>query len=354
MGIAGRQARWLINYNNCWTAESAMRLLNKFLVLIVVAIFAVVGWVIYFAKQPVKLPSTPYDLVLKHGSSLRGIAQQMVREGILPEPWTFILLVRAQGLAGDIKAGNYELRPGMSNYDLFLMITDGITTQRSITFIEGWSFRQMREALNRHEDVRHLTMPMTDQAILRQIGATETVAEGLFFPDSYYFDSGMSDLEILKRAYETMQRKLARAWETRDAGLPYRTPYEALIMASIVEKETGLASERPMIASVFLNRMRLGMRLQTDPTVIYGLGENFDGNLRKRDLLQDNEYNTYTRAGLPPTPIAMPGIAAIEAALHPARSKALYFVGKGDGSHVFSSNLNDHNRAVRRYQLGRN
>lgn len=331
-----------------------MRFLNKLLVLVLIAIVALAGWVIYFAKQPITLPAASQDLVLKHGSSLRGIAQQMVREGVLAEPWTFMLLVRAQGLAGEIKAGNYELHEGMTNYDLFLMITDGITSQRSITFIEGWTFRQMREALNRHEDIRHLSIPMTDEEILRQIGATERVAEGLFFPDSYFFDSGMSDLDILKRAYETMQRKLAKSWETRAPGLPYRTPYDALIMASIVEKETGRASERPMIASVFLNRLKLGMRLQTDPTVIYGMGENFDGNLRKRDLLSDGEYNTYTRAGLPPTPIAMPGIAAIEAALHPAQSKALYFVGKGDGSHAFSATLNEHNRAVHRYQLGRN
>ena len=331
-----------------------MRLLNKLLVLFLLAIFALAGWMIYFSRQQISLPAASYDLGLKHGSSLRGIAQQMVREGVLAEPWTFMLLVRAQGLAQDIKAGNYALQQGMTHYDLFLMITDGITTQRSITFIEGWTFRQMREALNRSEDVRHLSMAMTDEEILRQIGATETVAEGLFFPDSYYFDSGMSDLDILKRAYETMQRKLAKAWEGRMAGLPYRSPYEALIMASIVEKETGKASERPMIASVFLNRLRINMRLQTDPTVIYGLGQNFDGNLRKRDLLEDNAYNTYTRGGLPPTPIAMPGIAAIEAALHPASSKALYFVGKGDGSHAFSSSLSEHNRAVSRYQLGRN
>jgi UPF0755 protein len=331
-----------------------MRFLNKLLVLILLAIFASVGWVIYFAKQPIVLPASTHDLVLKHGSSLRGIAQQMVREGVLNEPWTFMFLIRAQGLAGEIKAGNYELRDGMTHYDLFMMITDGITSQRSITFIEGWTFRQVREALNRHEDIRHLSIPMTDEEILRQIGATETVAEGLFFPDSYFFDSGMSDLDILKRAYETMHRKLNAAWEKRAAGLPYRTPYEALIMASIVEKETGRAGERPMIASVFLNRLKLGMRLQTDPTVIYGMGENFDGNLRKRDLQLDGQYNTYTRAGLPPTPIAMPGMAAIEAALHPARSNALYFVGKGDGSHAFSSTLNEHNRAVYRYQLRRN
>jgi UPF0755 protein len=246
------------------------------------------------------------------------------------------------------------LRDGMTHYELFQMITDGITTQRGITFIEGWTFQQMRDALNRNDDVRHLSMPMTDEEILRRIGASETVAEGLFFPDSYFFDSGMSDLDILKRAYDTMKIKLAKAWETRDAGLPYRTPYEALTMASIVEKETGKAEERPMIASVFLNRLRIGMRLQTDPTVIYGLGASFDGNLRKRDLLQDTPYNTYTRSGLPPTPIAMPGMAAIEAALHPAASRAFYFVGKGDGSHVFSATLTEHNRAVARYQLGKN
>lgn len=330
-----------------------MRLLNKLLLLVLAAIIALAGWMLHFVQQPIHLPETPYDLVLRHGSSLRGIAQQMVREGILDEPWSFMLLVRGQGLAGDIKAGNYELHEGMTHYDLFLMITDGITSQRSIRFIEGWTFRQMREALNRHEEVRHLTIPMTDEEILARIGATEKVAEGLFFPDSYYFDTGMSDLEILKRAYETMQRKLALAWQERDPGLPYQTPYQALIMASIVEKETGLGSERPMIARVFLNRLKIGMRLQTDPTVIYGLGENFDGNLRKRDLLADNNYNTYTRYGLPPTPIAMPGLAAIEAALHPARSDALYFVGKGDGSHAFSATLGEHNRAVARYQLRR-
>ncbi|MDR2220479.1 MAG: endolytic transglycosylase MltG [Methylobacillus sp.] len=333
--------------------KTVFRLLKIVFALLLLLAVTAAGWGFYFAQQPVKLSSARYELVLKQGSSLSGIARQMTNEGVLSEPWTFIALVRAQGRAGDIKAGNYELREGMTHYDLFLLITDGITTQRSITFIEGWTFRQVREALNRSTDVQHASMAMTDQEILRQIGSTETVAEGLFFPDSYHFDSGMSDLDILKRAHETMQRKLAKAWENRDAGLPYRSSYEALIMASIVEKETGLASERPLIASVFLNRIKLGMRLQTDPTVIYGLGEHFDGNLRKRDLTQDTPYNTYTRDGLPPTPIAMPGMAAIDAALRPAQSKMLYFVGKGDGSHAFSANLDDHNRAVRRYQLGK-
>jgi UPF0755 protein len=197
-----------------------------------------------------------------------------------------------------------------------------------------------------------MTMSETDAQILKEIGANETQAEGLFFPDTYYFAPNTSDREILKRAYLTMQGKINKAWTEKSEGLPYQTPYQALIMASIVEKETGKASERPQIAGVFINRLKVGMRLQTDPTVIYGLGERFDGNLRKKDLLTDTAYNTYTRDGLPPTPIAMPGLGAIHAALHPAPTKALYFVGKGDGSHAFSASLSEHNNAVVRYQLG--
>lgn len=328
-----------------------MRLLTKLLFLIALAGIALAGWMVYYVQQPLDLPETPQDLVLDYGTSLRGVAQQLVNERILSEPWSFILLVRAQGMAGEVKAGNYQVRQGMTPYDLFLMLTSGSTRQSSITFIEGHTFRQMREALNRHESVRHLSIPMTDQEILARVGASETVAEGLFFPDSYYFDHGMSDIDILKRSYQTMQHKLERAWAGRAADLPYRTPYEALIMASIIEKETGRADERTMIARVFLNRLKLGMRLQTDPTVIYGMGEDFDGNLRKKDLLTDTPHNTYTRSGLPPTPIAMPGLAAIEAALHPAMGRELYFVAKGDGSHAFSTSLNEHNRAVVRYQI---
>jgi UPF0755 protein len=330
-----------------------MRLLRKLLLIGLAALLLLIGWIYYFASQPLQLPQTPYDLVLKHGSSLRGIAQQLANEKVLKEPWSFVILVRGMGKASEIKAGNYQLEQGVTGFGLFQMITDGSTVQNSITFIEGWSFRQMREALNTHESVRHMTMPLTDTQIMEQIGATETLPEGLFFPDSYYFSIGMSDLDILKRAYQTMQHKLDTAWQGKDAGLPYATPYQALIMASIIEKETGRGDERPLIARVFLNRLKLGMRLQTDPTVIYGMGEAFDGNLRKRDLLDDTPYNTYTRDGLPPTPIAMPGLAAIEAALHPVRSNALYFVGRGDGSHAFSHTLSEHNSAVTRYQLKR-
>lgn len=326
-----------------------LRKLSLGLLLLLVALGA---WLYHFSKQPLALQETPTVLIIKHGSSLRGIAQQLVDEKMLAEPWSFALLVRVLGKAGEIKAGNYQLESGLTAYGLYQMITAGATMQANITFIEGWTFRQMREALNANEQVRHLSMGLSDQEILQQLGASETKPEGLFFPDSYFFTVDMSDLELLKRAYQTMQRKLATAWQARDPGLPYDSPYQALIMASIIEKETGRGDERPLIARVFLNRLQLGMRLQTDPSVIYGLGEAFDGNLRKRDLLADTPYNTYTRVGLPPTPIAMPGLASLQAALHPAAGNALYFVGKGDGSHVFSPTLEAHNRAVARYQLG--
>ena len=240
----------------------------------------------------------------------------------------------------------------MTAYQLFEMMGNGEVSQAGVTFIEGWTFKQMREELNRAEGIEHVSMALTNEQILTQIGASETHPEGLFFPDTYYFTEGMSDMDILQRAYEAMHSKFEAAWASRVEGLPYQTPYQALIMASIIEKETGKAAERPLIAKVFLNRLKIGMRLQTDPTVIYGLGEKYDGNIHKQDLLKDTPYNTYTREGLPPTPIAMPGMAAIEAALHPdATSAALYFVGKGDGSHAFSNTLEEHNRAVARYQL---
>lgn len=329
-----------------------MRQLKKLMLLGVLLLILFLGWMFYFANKPVTLPASEVEIDLKAGSSLSSVSRQLVQQGVLSEPWSFLLLVRALGKAGEIKAGNYLIEDGITPYQLFLILTEGSTKQSSITFIEGWTFRQMRDALNSDEDVKHVTMAYTDTQIMEAIGAREAFPEGLFFPDTYYFSKGMSDKDILKRAYTSMQTQLSQAWESREAGLPYRSAYEALIMASIVEKETGLASERPMIAGVFLNRLRLGMRLQTDPTVIYGVGEQFDGNLRKQDLLKDTPYNTYTRAGLPPTPIAMPGLAAIRASLHPAKTKALYFVGKGDGSHVFSGSLTEHNRAVHRYQLG--
>lgn len=330
-----------------------MRHLKRLVMLAILALVLMLGWMFYYVNKPVELPAAEVEVELRAGSSLRGVASQLVQQGILSEPWSFVILVRAMGKAAQIKAGNYLIEDGITPYQLFLVLTEGSTKQSSITFIEGWTFQQMRDAINKHEDIKHVTMAYTNEQIMQEIGAAERHPEGLFFPDTYYFSKGMSDKDILKRAYEAMQSRLAEAWQNREPGLPYQSPYQALIMASIVEKETGLASERAMIAGVFVNRLRIGMRLQTDPTVIYGMGDQFDGNLRKRDLLQDTAYNTYTRLGLPPTPIAMPGLAAIHAALHPGKTRALYFVGKGDGSHIFSNSLNEHNRAVNQYQLGR-
>jgi UPF0755 protein len=221
-----------------------------------------------------------------------------------------------------------------------------------VTIVEGWSFRQLRQALDQQTALDHRTQGLSETDIMRQLGAEPPAAspEGWFFPETYYVSSGEADLRVLRRSYRLMREHLAREWEARDPGLPLTTPYEALILASIVEKETGRPEDRGMVAAVFINRLKLGMKLQTDPTVIYGLGENFDGNLRKRDLAADHPYNTYTRTGMPPTPIAMPGLASLRATLHPARTDALYFVAKGDGSSHFSRTLEEHERAVSRWQ----
>jgi UPF0755 protein len=312
------------------------------------------AWLIYFANSGIQLKTETESFDIEAGSRFRGVTHQLVQQNIIQDPVSFEVIARVLGVASDVKAGIYEVKSGITPLELLDMMTSGSSAQVSITFIEGWTFAQMREALNASEKVKHMTMSETDQQILKEIGAAETMPEGLFFPDTYFFTPNTSDRDILKRAYSTMQSKVKNAWATRANGLPYRTPFEALIMASIVEKETGRAVERPQIAGVFINRLKIGMRLQTDPTVIYGMGEHFDGNIHKKDLLSDTVYNTYTRDGLPPTPIAMPGLGAINAALHPAQTKALYFVGKGDGTHHFSTSLTEHNNAVIKYQLGGN
>lgn len=310
------------------------------------------GWLLWYAGTAVVPPSLPATFVVEPGSSLRKVARQLHNQGMIRHPDTFIALGRLLGFAGKLKAGSYLLERPASPYQLFNKLTLGETLLAKLTVIEGWSFRQMRAALDAHPRVRHDAAVLTDQALLAEIGAAETYPEGLFFPDTYYFDEGASDLDIYREAYATLHAKLDQAWQGRAPGLPYTSPYQVLIMASIIEKETGAEDERPLIAAVFINRLRIGMRLQTDPTVIYGLGERYDGNLRKEHLLADTPFNTYTRAGLPPTPIALPSQAAIEAALHPADSPALYFVAKGGGRHHFSRTLEEHNRAVNRYQRG--
>jgi UPF0755 protein len=331
------------------------RWINRFLLLSFIAGMILAGVLFGYARQPMQMPGVTYpiDFSIHRGTALKTASEELHRSGVLSHPWAFVLLARLNGKAGEIKAGSYALEQAATPLELLRKITQGDTILGKLALIEGWTFQDVRRSVAANSALRHDTVNMTDAELLRAVGASETHPEGLFFPDTYFFDKGSSELVLYKRAYHAMQENLAASWSMRSPGLPYRSPYEVLIMASIIEKETGAADERPLIASVFINRLRIGMRLQTDPTVIYGLGAQFDGNLRRADLLADTPYNTYTRAGLPPTPIALPGLAAIQAALHPEASKALYFVAKGGGRHVFSDNLDAHNRAVNRYQRGR-
>jgi UPF0755 protein len=327
-----------------------LRLLRWMFIAAVVAVGAASGAFYYYANNEIALKQSPLAFDLKAGSSFRGAARQMADAGAIGDPQWFVLLGRLMGDATQIKAGNYEIESPITPLQLLRKITRGDFTQVAVTFIEGWTFRQVRAALDEHASVRHESQDLSDRDLARRIGVPDDAPEGWFFPDTYHFSKNAGDIAILRRAHGLMQTRLKALWEKRDASLPLRSPYEALILASIVEKETGRASERTMVASVFVNRLRLGMRLQTDPTVIYGMGDAFDGNIRKRDLTTDTPWNTYTRAGLPPTPIAMPGMASLQAALNPAASNALYFVSRGDGTSQFSRTLEEHNAAVTKYQ----
>ena len=310
----------------------------------------VTGWLYYHYHRNISLPVAPYEFSIEPGSNLKQISKQLADEGILPNSWSFILLSRLLGHESSVKAGDYRLSGELNQIALLEYLIKGDVQQNEVRFIEGWTFSQFRETLYEHPNIRNITVGMSEEEILALIGATEKSAEGLFFPDTYYIVKNSTDIEVLRRAYQTMQNHIQAAWVKRMESLPLESPYEALILASIVEKETGMDSDRAEIAGVFVNRLRIGMRLQTDPTVIYGLGNQFDGNLRKKDLQTDHDYNTYTRAGLPPTPIAMPGLASIYAAVNPATTDSLYFVAKGNGESKFSTNLADHNRAVAKYQ----
>ncbi|MGQ9684741.1 MAG: endolytic transglycosylase MltG [Thiobacillaceae bacterium] len=316
-------------------------------------LLAMAGWFLWYVATPTGKGPFPVELHIERGASLKEVAAQLQRQGIVDHAFAFSLLGRLTGQSGQIKAGSYLFDAPTSPWKLLRKLTQGETLLGRITIIEGWTFRQMRQALAQHSGLRNDTKDMSDEALLQALGIEAAHPEGLFFPDTYYFDHGSSDKALLLRAYHRMQQVLQQAWQDRSPGLPYKSPYEVLIMASIIEKETSVPEERSLIAAVFLNRLRLGMRLQTDPSVIYGMGERFDGNLRKADLLTDTPYNTYTRVGLPPTPIALPGADSIRAAINPAASHALYFVAKGDGRHQFSHTLDEHNRAVARYQRNR-
>src|SRR5574340_610633 len=308
------------------------------------------GGLAWYGNQPLRIEPLPKTINVAPGSHLRSLSAMLERAGVIGNARVSWLLGRVLDKGGTLKIGVYTLDRPLTPLELYAKIQRGDVSQAMVQFIEGWNWRDVRAMLAAQPMLKHDSAGMSNAELMQAIGAEESHPEGLLFPDTYFYAPHTSDIQVLRRAYRLQHEKLMAAWEVRSAGLPYRTPYEALIMASIVEKETGAAFERPQIAGVFLNRLRLGMRLQTDPTVIYGVGERFDGNLRKVDLQRDTPYITYTRAGLPPTPIAMPSEAAIRAALNPARTDALYFVSRGDGTHVFSSNLAAHNRAVNRYQ----
>lgn len=311
------------------------------------------AWLAWFCLTPLALPRAPFDFTVRSGASLKTISAQLSEAGLLSSRDLFWIAGRLRGQQAAIQAGTYRLDAPLTPLALLDKLAAGDVLPIEIAFIEGTTLRQWLAQLERHPHVQ-ATQTARSEATLRQaLGVIDRPLEGLFFPDTYRFLDGTTDVEILRRAQGAMTRQLAEAWASRQPGLPLASSYEALVLASIVEKETGRADERPVIASVFINRLRKGMRLQTDPTVIYGLGERFDGNLRKRDLLSDSPFNTYLRAGLPPNPIAMPGAASLHAVMRPAETDYLYFVSRGDGSHVFSRTLQEHNRAVAKYQLSK-
>ena len=315
------------------------------------------GGALWWLHKPIALRLQPgnevVDLTIEHGITADGAAETVVASGadvplLLLQAW-----FRFSGQARLIKAGSYELVPGTSPRTLLNMLVRGEETLKSVVFVEGWTFSQIRSALQKAEHITPDTVAQTPEMIMKQLGKPGVHPEGRFFPDTYTYAKGSSDLAVLKRAARAMDKQLAAAWGIRCTDTPLKSADEALILASIVEKETGRPTDRAQIGGVFANRLRVGMLLQTDPSVIYGLGSGFDGNLRKRDLQLDTPYNTYTRSGLPPTPIAMPGKAALLAAVQPAATKALYFVSRGDGTSEFSENLDGHNRAVNKYIRGR-
>jgi peptidoglycan lytic transglycosylase G len=330
---------------------SAQRLLRVLLSLAVPCIVAACAYAAWYAFTPVAASDLPIEFEVPAGSSLRATVRLLEQAGLVVRPLHFEVLTRATGRTGAVKAGNYVIEAPISPMELLDKLTRGAVMQAEFRIIEGWSFRQLRAALDASPFLRHDSEGVSDAELLAGVGATESHPEGLFFPDTYLFARGSADFAVLRRAYRTQQRHLAEEWAQRAADVPYKTPYEALTMASIVEKETGRAEERDQIAGVLVNRLRIGMALQADPTVIYGLGRDFDGNLKRAHLNKDGPYNTYTRPGLPPTPIALAGLASLRAALQPARTKALYYVSRGDGSSHFSRNLEEHNRAVSKYQL---
>lgn len=330
------------------------RVLYATLLVGVIAILAAVAGGVYVQRwlhSPLQGLQEPMAYELQKGRSMRSLAQDLAARGVVDRPRVWSLWARYTGAAHKLRAGEYALTPGLSPVQLLELFTSGEVILHSLTIVEGTTFRNLRAALARNTSLRLTTTHLTDQQLMGELGKPQLHPEGQFFPDTYRFPRGISDLDLLKIAHRRLESELADRWEQRVRDLPLASAYEALILASIVEKETALERERPLIAGVFVERLRRGMRLQTDPTVIYGLQESYDGNIRRADLTRDTPYNTYTRAGLPPTPIAMVGTASLDAAVKPAATDALFFVATGepDGSHYFSRTNQEHQAAVQRY-----
>jgi UPF0755 protein len=325
----------------------------RFFIAVVLAVVALVASGFVWVQSPLKLEATVVDIHIDAGSSAREVAHQVAGSGVDVSEDLLYTWFRLSGKSRQIRAGSYELTTGITPRTLLEKFVRGDQALRSVTILEGWTFRQARQALAKADALKQDSRGLSDDAIMAALGRAGQYPEGRFFPDTYTYAKGSSDMDVLGQALKAMDKQLEAAWSLRRANQHLQTPEQALILASIIEKETGKTADQALISSVFHNRMQIGMRLQTDPTVIYGLGERFDGNLRRSDLLADTPYNTYTRNGLPPTPISLPGKSALIAAIQPVSSKALYFVARGDGSSYFSESLDEHNRAVDKYQRGR-
>ncbi len=329
-----------------------MRTLLKLLALLLALALAAGGWAWWWTTQPLALSAEPVEISVPAGASLRSAANRAVDSGVRTNADLLYAFFRIAAREQTIKPGDYAVTRGMTPRDLLDKLVRGDRIVLTLTLVEGWTFRQFREALAKADHLRHDSAALSPAEIMKTLGKPGVAAEGRFFPDTYHYFKNASDIDLLRQSMTLMDRRLQAAWDARAPGLPLKNADEALVLASIVEKETGQAADRPEVAGVFINRLRIGMRLQTDPTVIYGLGDQFDGDLKRSHLTADTPYNTYTRAGLPPTPIAMPGKASLMAAVQPAQTKALYFVARGDGSSHFSESLGEHNRAVDKYQRG--
>ncbi len=323
------------------------------LVILLGFVFAYLAFIETTIPQVVT-PLTPqgqYRIKITPGSNVSSVAKQLMNQGASTYGWKVQIVTRGLLLGKRLKAGVYDFKPGSSLATILLKMARGDSVKLSVTLVEGWTFKQFKAAVNAQTDLKKIAQGLSDKQLLTLIQAKESHPEGIFLPDTYLYEPGDTDTLIYQRAYQAMQKHLAEVWAIKPDNSPLKSPYELLKLASIIEKETGHPSDRSLVSAVFNNRLKIGMKLQTDPTIIYGLGDRFDGDIRKKDLLKDGPYNTYTRYGLPPTPIAMPGKDALLATIQPADSKALYFVAKGDGRSAFSDSLVEHNQAVQKYQL---